>query len=310
MGMRIITRADFDGLVSATLIRQFEDVDAYLFVEPNLMQERLVKVTNRDIIANLSHHPACALWFDHHISNQLPRRVPGYFRIAPSAARVAAEYYGIARCGPWLDLLEHCDRIDAARFTRDEILNPDDYFYLAMSIDGKQEEDYPYWLRLMDLLEADYHAGIFRDAEVVRRLQLLREQEAAYRELIRRRSSRRGRVALTDLRNLETVPAGSRFYIYALFPDTLTSLRISDHDARRVRISLGHNILRRDSKVNLGLLLARYGGGGHFGAGSCRVPRNEAEAVTEELLTVLNRNEPLGDPPPNSQDSHASGGTP
>ena len=97
--MRLVTRADFDGLVCGALITKFEDIDSYLFVEPKFMQDGLVEVRNGDIIANLPYHPNCTLWFDHHITNTTPQFdrpiMPGKggFRLAPSAARVVCEYY-------------------------------------------------------------------------------------------------------------------------------------------------------------------------------------------------------------------------
>ena len=97
--MRLVTRADFDGLVCGALITKFETVNSYLFVEPKFMQDGQVDIRRGDIIANLPYHRNCTLWFDHHITNTMPDFdrpiVPGRggFRLAPSAARVVYEYY-------------------------------------------------------------------------------------------------------------------------------------------------------------------------------------------------------------------------
>ncbi|HXV48340.1 MAG TPA: DHH family phosphoesterase [Candidatus Binatia bacterium] len=97
--MRLVTRADFDGLVCGALVTKFERVDDYLFVEPKFMQDGLVEIRSGDIITNLPYHPSCTLWFDHHITNTTPNFpqpiMPGKggFRLAPSAARVVYEYY-------------------------------------------------------------------------------------------------------------------------------------------------------------------------------------------------------------------------
>ena len=97
--MRLVTRADFDGLVCGALVTKFEKIDDYLFVEPKFMQDGLVEIRRGDIITNLPYHPNCTLWFDHHITNTTPDFpkpiMPGKggFRLAPSAARVVYEYY-------------------------------------------------------------------------------------------------------------------------------------------------------------------------------------------------------------------------
>lgn len=113
--MRIVTRADFDGVVCAALIGLAEEIDSYLFVEPKFMQDGMVDVRSGDVIANLPYHPRCSLWFDHHVTNETSWRghigwtrtgpsgdAPpsimigkGGFRLAPSAARVVYEYYAM-----------------------------------------------------------------------------------------------------------------------------------------------------------------------------------------------------------------------
>ena len=70
--MRLVTRADFDGLVCGALITKFETVDSYLFVEPKFMQDGQVEIRPGDIIANLPYQRGCTLWFDHHITNTMP----------------------------------------------------------------------------------------------------------------------------------------------------------------------------------------------------------------------------------------------
>lgn len=115
--MRLVTRADFDGLVCGALVTMMEEIDSYLFIEPKFMQDGMVEIRPGDVIANLPYHPNCALWFDHHITNAAswlchigvspsesedvrpetrnPTIVAGKggFRLAPSAARVIYEYY-------------------------------------------------------------------------------------------------------------------------------------------------------------------------------------------------------------------------
>ena len=97
--MRLVTRADFDGLVCGALVTKFEKIEGYLFVEPKFMQDGLVEIRSGDIITNLPYHPNCTLWFDHHITNTTPNFATpiilgrGGFRLAPSAARVVYEYY-------------------------------------------------------------------------------------------------------------------------------------------------------------------------------------------------------------------------
>ncbi|MEK7378595.1 MAG: exopolyphosphatase, partial [Candidatus Binatota bacterium] len=60
--MRLVTRADFDGIVCGSLITLMEEIDSYLFVEPKFMQDGIVDIRQGDIIANLPYHSDCSLW--------------------------------------------------------------------------------------------------------------------------------------------------------------------------------------------------------------------------------------------------------
>ena len=85
--MRIVTRPDFDGVVSAVFLYETEKIDEPIkWVEPSEIQSGNVEIRDGDIVANLPYDPRCTLWFDHHVSNEMEQLPPGLFRIAPSAA--------------------------------------------------------------------------------------------------------------------------------------------------------------------------------------------------------------------------------
>ena len=96
---RLITRSDFDGLVSAALLRELQMLDDIMFVHPKDMQDGLIEVTSRDIITNLPYVASCHLCFDHHRSEALrngPLVRQNYILDpdADSAARVVYNYFG------------------------------------------------------------------------------------------------------------------------------------------------------------------------------------------------------------------------
>src|SRR5688500_1325110 len=97
--MRLVTRADFDGLVCGALLTKFEPIDSYLFVEAKFMQDGLVEIRAGDIIAKLPYDPNFILRIDHHLTGTTPNFPQpivlgkGGFRLAPSDDRVVYEYY-------------------------------------------------------------------------------------------------------------------------------------------------------------------------------------------------------------------------
>ncbi|HTM07301.1 MAG TPA: exopolyphosphatase [Verrucomicrobiae bacterium] len=318
--MRLVTRADFDGLVCGAIITLMEDIDSYLFVEPKFMQDGQVDIRRGDVIANLPYHPKCALWFDHHVTNAFAWRdhtgqseevtlVPGKggFRIAPSAARVVYEYYteamratasadrGKERGLKILDtqrmkyLLDETDKIDAALLTPEDVLHPAGYVLISMTIDGKFAEDEPYWLKLIDFLRDKTVEEMLEDPEVERRCaKILDEQERLKKILIERAKLDRN-VILLDLRGIKDMPEGNRFLLYTLFPSANISVKVAEDTQREntTAISVGYNIFNPSSKVNVGELLKNYGGGGHRVVGSCRVPNNRAERALSEIIAAV-----------------------
>jgi hypothetical protein len=307
--MRLVTRADFDGLVCGALITKFEKIDSYLFVEPKFMQDGMVEVRHGDIIANLPYHPNCTLWFDHHITNTTPRFdrpiMPGKggFRLAPSAARVVCEYYtetsvtndadGPARLA-FLNseriryLLEEADRIDAGKLTRDDVLKPQGYVLISMTTDGRNAGDEPYWLRVIRLLRDESLENILNDSEVKRRCQQVLDDQEKLGQILRQRATLKGNVIYVDLRGIE-LPDGNRFLIFTLFPEGNIQVKVTDDTQRpnTTSISVGYNIFNPTSKINVGELLQNYGGGGHKVVGSCRVPNDKAEQAIKEIVAAV-----------------------
>jgi hypothetical protein len=308
--MRLVTRADFDGLACGALITKFEPIDSYLFVEPKFMQDGLVEIRRGDIIANLPYHASCTLWFDHHITNTTPQFdrpiVPGKggFRLAPSAARVVCEYYtetsrveetdGAARLA-FLNservryLLEETDKIDAGKLSREDALNPQGYVLISMTTDGRHAGDEPYWLRVIELLREETLENTLNDPEVRRRCQRVLDDQEKLRKILLQRATLKGNVIYVDLRGIDEIPDGNRFLIFTLFPKGNIQVKVN-HDPQRpstTAISVGYNIFNPTSSVNVGELLQRYGGGGHRVVGSSRVPNDQAEQAIREIVAAV-----------------------
>jgi len=316
--MRLVTRPDFDGLVCGTVITAMEEIDSYLFVEPKWMQDGLVEIRDGDIIANLPHHSNASLWFDHHISNEVQgfdtSIVPGKggYRIAPSAARVVFEYYTsdywrkdsklklpmpphfsralkLIISERFEYLLQETDKIDAGLLSPEEVLHPQGYVLISMTIDGKRTEDEPYWLRLISLLRDNSLEGVLKDTDVQRHCQRILDVQEELRKLLLERATLKGNVIFVDLRGIKDITEGNRFLLYTLFPTGNISVKIAGDTQRvdRTAISVGYNIFNTTSKVNVGALMQKFGGGGHKVVGSCRVLNDHAERALREILEAV-----------------------
>jgi hypothetical protein len=295
--MRIVTRPDFDGLVCAALLQDVEPVtEPILWVEPSEIQHGRVDIRAADIVANLPFHPSARLWFDHHYSNRHDRPFQGAFELSPSAAGLVHRYYAGRFSRDFDELVHQTDRIDAADLTREEVERPEGFPHvlLSMTVSGRRREDEPYWNRLVGLLAADDLPAVMEDEAVRGRCREVEIENRAYREHLLRHTRVQGPVAVTDFRGLPATPPGNRFLVYSLFPETCVhmTIRHDDRDHAQLVVSVGHSIFNRCCRVNVGLMLANFEGGGHPGAGSCTFAAAKGGAYVSAMLAALMRNDP------------------
>jgi nanoRNase/pAp phosphatase (c-di-AMP/oligoRNAs hydrolase) len=115
-----------------------------------------------------------------------------------------------------------------------------------------------------------------------------------FSDQLRRVSRTDGDVVVVDLRDSETIHAGNRFMVYALFPDARVSVHVIwGRQKLNTVFACGKSILDRSSPVDVGEVMLRYGGGGHLAAGTCQVPHDEAERVLEEIIDAMRTPRPV-----------------
>ncbi|MFC1671472.1 exopolyphosphatase [Spirochaetota bacterium] len=290
--MRIVTRPDFDGVVCAALLKNiYTTTEPTLWIEPYELQESAHEIKKNDIIANLPYVDGCSLWFDHHYSNKIDKPFDGGFELAPSAARIIFNYYTGRFTKDFTELVEAADDIDSANFTIDQIQHPEKYSYILLdaTISGKKKEDRLYWDMVTDLLMSKKIDEIMDNNDVKQKSKSAIEQNRMFGDYLKKHSTMNGHTVITDFRSVDKVPRGNRFHIYSLFPQCYTDMRIryAAEDREKVIVSLGHNIFYKKSKVNIGELMSQYGGGGHFGAGSCNFHVDKAEEYINTIIKKL-----------------------
>ncbi len=296
--MRIVTRPDFDGIVCAVLLKDALDITGPIrWVEPGDLQKRLVEIRPDEIIANLPYHPNCALWFDHHYSNLPDGPFEGAFDIAPSAAGVVHKHYAGNLAGNYAELVMATDKIDSADLNMDEVLKPENYPYilLSMTISGQDPTGPEYWNALVDLLGSSTIDEVMSDPDVKYRCRQVISQNSAFRDILMDFTTVKRHVAITDLRTFSTAPSGNRFLVYSLFPETVVSVKIryDNTDRRKVIISAGHSIFNRNCRVNIGQMFSKFEGGGHAGAGACSFHISKLDAYLPKIMKILLKNRPL-----------------
>ncbi len=303
---RLVTRSDFDGLVCAVLLKDKGVINDILFVHPKDMQDGKVAITDRDITTNLPYVPGCHMAFDHH-SSETTRAggKPAANQVidpdAPSAARVVYSHYGGAKTFPRVskEMMDEVDKADSAQYTKEEILNPGAWVLLNYIMDPRtglgrfrtfRISNYQLMMELIDYCRAHTIQEILRLPDVLERVELYNDQAERHRDQLRRCTKVHKNLVVLDLRNEETIYAGNRFMIYAMFLECNVSIHVMwGLKKMNTVFAVGKSIVDRSSKTDVGELCLKYGGGGHRNAGTCQVENDSAEKVLGWLVQKITK---------------------
>ncbi|MCL2126398.1 MAG: exopolyphosphatase [Oscillospiraceae bacterium] len=300
--MRLLTRSDFDGLACAALLKEFGIIDSWKFVHPKDMQDGLVEVTDNDVLANVPYVKGCKLWFDHHSSESErlgeDMEFEGVSRIDDSAARVIYEYYGGKAKHPHFEtMVIAVDKVDAAKLTKEEVLRPEGWVLLGFIMDPRtglgrfrdfRISNYELMENLIDACATQDINQILANPDVQERVELYFEQDALFRDMLTTYTRIDGNVIITDLRGVETIYTGNRFLIYSLYDEQNISIwAVDGRGKQNCPIAVGHSIMNRTCKTDVGALMLKYGGGGHFQVGTCQVDYDDADKTIAELVAKM-----------------------
>jgi hypothetical protein len=245
----------------------------------------------RTIIINLPYVKGCGIWFDHHISEE--KKIPdigkfkGKFANAPSAARVIYNYYKLPAFEKFKDLLEATDKLDSATLSPEDVIRPSGWILLGLTLDprsGLAMEFRNYFRWLVEYIKENPMEKVLEHTDVMKRTQRVLQEQEDFKKLLKKYSRQEDNVIVTDLRGLKQLPAGNRFLVYTLFPNANVEVRIFPGVLNNVVIAVGNSIFNRTNKVNLGKLMAEYGGGGLPGAATCQLTEDDADEKIGEII--------------------------
>ena len=303
---RLVTRSDFDGLACAMMLKELGLIDEIKFVHPKDVQDGKIDLSADDITTNLPYDPRVGLAFDHHeseIDRLKATETGGKLIIDPkarSAARVVYNYYGGKKAFPRIsdDLMEAVDKGDSADFTLEEILDPKGWVLLHFLMDARtglgrfrnfRISNYALMMELIDYCLEHSIDEILELPDVKERVDLYFEQAELFKAQLKRIAKVYDKVVVLDLREEETIYAGNRFMIYALYPETQISVHVAwGFQKQNTAVMIGKSIINKGSKVSIGELCLKYGGGGHFNAGTCQLENDKVDQELPEIIKALN----------------------
>jgi len=301
---RLVTRSDFDGLVCAVLLKHLDMIDDIKFVHPKDMQDGLIEITESDLTTNLPYVASAHLVFDHHESEAM-RNGTGHKNYvidaeADSAARIVWRHYGGHDAFPkdWDDMMVAVDKADSANFNMEEVMAPKNWELLNMLMDSRtglgrfrefRISNYELMMQLIDSCREMKIEEILALPDVVERVELYEAHKPEFDEQLKRCATVYDNLVVLDLRDEEVIHPGSRFAIYAMFPECNISIhQMWGFKQQNTVFATGKSIFDRSCATHIGELMLEFGGGGHAAAGTCQVDNDKADESLQALITRIN----------------------
>lgn len=302
--MRLVTRSDFDGLVCGALLLEAGIIDSWKFAHPKDLQDGLVPVNSNDVLVNVPFVEGCGLWFDHHSSEHerlaLEGKYKGESRLTPSCARIVYEYYGGKDKFPnFDDIMTAVDKVDSGNLTSDEILHPTGWILIGFLMDprtglGRWREftvpNYALMEKLMVACQTKSIDEILAMPDVIERIEVYNEQTTKFIDMVQSHTVTDGNLIISDLRGVDPIYTGNRFLIYCLYPNqNISAWIVSGRGGFGCSAAVGYSILNKTSKVNVGSLMLKYGGGGHEKVGTCQFTNDNMATELPKMLDELKK---------------------
>lgn len=304
--MRLVTRSDFDGLVCAMILKEAKLIDEIKFVHPKDVQDGKVELSKNDITTNLPYDSRVFLCFDHHESeltrNKEMQNNDNWYidGDAKSAARVVYNYYKdkypLDRISD--EIMEAVDKGDSADFTKEEILDPKDWVLMNFLMDARtglgrfhdfRISNYDLMMELIDYCVEHDISDVLKLPDVKERVDLYFEQADKFKKQLEEISSIHGNVVLVDQKAVETIYAGNRFMIYAMYPEAEISIHVAwGFKKQNTAVMIGKSIINKSSSFNIGDLCLKYGGGGHANAGTCQIDNDKIDELLPQIIKEIN----------------------
>ena len=194
-------------------------------------------------------------------------------------------------------MLAAADKAGSAAYTLADVLHPRDWTLLGFLCDPRtglgrfhdfRISNLQLMMMLVDACRSMDIDRILALPDVAERVRCYHEHESRAIEQLRRCAYMQGDVVVLDLRNEKTIYAANRFLVYALFPNATMSLHIMwGREKANTVFALGRSIFNTTSRVDIGSLCTRYGGGGHEYAGTCQIGNDWANQRLDEVLARI-----------------------
>ena len=189
------------------------------------------------------------------------------------------------------------DKVDSGNLTIDEIQNPQGWILVGFLMDPRTGlgrwrnftvSNYALMEKLMVACKTMTTEEILNMPDVKERIEVYNEQTERFKEMVKAHTHTEGNLIISDLRGVDPIYTGNRFMIYSMYPEqNISAWIVSGKGGEGCSAAVGYSILNKTSKVNVGSLMLKYGGGGHEKVGTCQFTNENMAAELPEMLEEL-----------------------
>jgi hypothetical protein len=308
---------DFDGRAAAAVmlsflrergddVEHFAPIDYYL-IEDYLKEDFFAKhklfkgKRNPAIVVDFAFNPGAAWWFDHHEGSATRKKWkkkfrptkqwhfnPGYASCCGQVAAVLEKQFGWKPKPHFKELIKWSDIIDGAKYIspRQTMDLKDPALQIAVFFDchGNEVGTNGPFIELLSRVPL---------ADIARRRDVKRTVREAKKEIVSAIAYIEKNIEITGLTGYIYFSswrlAKPRHAPYALYPKLIYLVRCYRKDGF-YHLGAGQNPWKRkENHINIGALIKKYGGGGHFGVGATEIKTKQAaERAAKEIVEYLN----------------------
>lgn len=304
---RLVTNGNFDSIVSASLFNELDLIDDIVFCHPVDIKNGNIIISKNDILINLPYNEKAHLVFEYHKTENLDTTTKIsnliFNNTKNSTSEVVYDYYGGKDTFKNIpkNLFKIVCRSNNAAFKKSSVLYPRGWDLLLFIIDPRtglsrfKQFGVPNSEFLSNLTKyvTKYSIEkIIEQNDIKDRVELYFEHEEVYKKQVRKCSTIYERkILVTDYTNEIIIYAGNRFLIYAMYPECNISINMTlNKDKNKVIFALGKSIFNKSSKLKIGELCIKYGGGGHDNAGTFQENRDNFEHTLCDIIDYIKIN--------------------
>lgn len=301
---------DLDGRASAAMMLAYlrsrgDDIEHYIAMtyghHDHWFDRNLFKGKNAAVVVDFTYHPGAAWWFDHHATTFKKPEWKKYFKSDPEH-RLDAKYYScchlvydsLRRDFSWrpgkhlAELAKVLDVVDGARYRSAkqtiEMKEPGvqmNAYVEGMPHDAREDK------HMIELMATRPLAAVVRDSAIARSIAKLKKNVTRSLGFYKKNLEVSGRSTFIDL-SKDPLNGLLRYAPYYLCPKSVYSIRVR-RKGKLWYLGVAANPWRsRENRFDLGALMKKYNGGGHYGVGATEFETREATLrAIKEIDAVL-----------------------